>query len=69
MPVSDKPEPPKAGHQVVKAKACCPGFLHRAAEEGKRPSSLNEDTIEEVKRLLKDEWIAARAQEHIVEAP
>jgi parvulin-like peptidyl-prolyl isomerase len=35
----------------------------------KRPSTLNEDTIAEVRRLIKDEWIAARAREHIIEAP
>lgn len=35
----------------------------------KTPSSLNEDTEEEVKRLIKDEWIAARAQEHVIEVP
>ena len=34
----------------------------------KVPSSLNEETISEVKRLLKDEWIAARAQEHAIES-
>jgi parvulin-like peptidyl-prolyl isomerase len=35
----------------------------------KTPSSLNEDTEEEVKRLIRDEWIAARAQEHVIEVP
>lgn len=35
----------------------------------KRPASLTEDTAEEVRRLLKDEWIAARAQEHSIQAP
>jgi peptidylprolyl isomerase len=35
----------------------------------KRPSTLNDDTIEEVRRLLKDEWIAARAREHVIELP
>lgn len=33
----------------------------------KRPASLNEDTSAEVRRLLKDEWIAARAQEHVIQ--
>jgi parvulin-like peptidyl-prolyl isomerase len=33
----------------------------------KRPSTLSEDTIAEVRSLLKDEWIAARAREHIIE--
>lgn len=35
----------------------------------KKPSSLDEDTVAEVKRLIKDEWIAARAQEHVIEVP
>ena len=34
----------------------------------KRPSSLNEETITEVRRLLKDEWLAARAREHAIES-
>jgi peptidylprolyl isomerase len=34
----------------------------------KVPSTLNEETIEEVRRIIKDEWIATRAQEHIIEA-
>jgi parvulin-like peptidyl-prolyl isomerase len=35
----------------------------------KRPSLLNDETIAEVRRLLKDEWLAARAREHIIEKP
>lgn len=35
----------------------------------KTPSTLNEETQEEVRRLLKDEWIAARAREHSIEIP
>lgn len=35
----------------------------------KTPSALNDETISEVRRLIKDEWLAARAQEHTVEAP
>jgi len=34
----------------------------------KVPSTLSEGTIEEVRRIIKDEWIATRAQEHIIEA-
>ncbi len=30
-------------------------------------STLNEKTTEEIRRLIKDEWIAARAKEHIIE--
>jgi len=34
----------------------------------KVPSTLNEETSEEVRRIIKDQWIAKRAQEHIIEA-
>ena len=34
----------------------------------KVPSTLNEETADEVRRIIKDEWIAKRAQEHIIEA-
>jgi putative hemolysin len=33
----------------------------------KRPATFNEDTVAEVRRLLRDEWIAARAREHNIE--
>lgn len=33
----------------------------------KQSSALNEDTAEEVRRQLKDDWIAARAREHVIE--
>lgn len=33
----------------------------------KRPSALTDDTIDEVRRLLQDEWIAAQAREHSIE--
>jgi peptidylprolyl isomerase len=34
----------------------------------KHPAVLDEDTSVEVRRLLREEWLAARAQEHIIEA-
>jgi parvulin-like peptidyl-prolyl isomerase len=37
------------------------------AVNAKRPATLNEETIAEVRRLLKDEWLAARAREHRIE--
>jgi peptidylprolyl isomerase len=33
----------------------------------KRPAALTEDTVAEVRRLLQDEWLAARAREHNIE--
>ncbi|BAL24492.1 peptidylprolyl isomerase [Azoarcus sp. KH32C] len=33
----------------------------------KNPARLDEDTAAEIRRLLREAWIAARAQEHIVE--
>ncbi len=32
----------------------------------KYPATLDEDTAVEVRRLLREEWLAARAQEHII---
>lgn len=37
------------------------------AVNSKVPAALNEDTIAEVRRLIQDDWIAARAREHRIE--
>jgi peptidylprolyl isomerase len=34
----------------------------------RHPAALDEDTMAEVRRLLKEEWLRARAQEHVIEA-
>jgi len=34
----------------------------------KHPARLDEDTATEVRRLLREEWLRARAQEHVIEA-
>lgn len=34
----------------------------------KHPATLDEETSAEVRRLLRDEWLLARSQEHIIEA-
>lgn len=34
----------------------------------KHPAKLDEETAAEVRRLLREEWLLARAQEHIIEA-
>jgi parvulin-like peptidyl-prolyl isomerase len=34
----------------------------------KHPAKLDDDTATEVRRLLREEWLRARAQEHIIEA-
>jgi parvulin-like peptidyl-prolyl isomerase len=34
----------------------------------KHPAKLDEDTAAEVRRLLREGWLAARAQEHLIEA-
>lgn len=34
----------------------------------KTPATLNDETADEVRRMLKDDWIAARAREHVIEA-
>jgi peptidylprolyl isomerase len=38
------------------------------AVNAKHPATLDEDTAIEVRRLLREEWLVARAQEHIIEA-
>lgn len=38
------------------------------AVNAKYPATLDEETAVEVRRLLREEWLAARAQEHIIEA-
>jgi parvulin-like peptidyl-prolyl isomerase len=38
------------------------------AVTAKYPASLDEDVTSEIKRLLREEWLMARAQEHIIEA-
>jgi peptidylprolyl isomerase len=34
----------------------------------KHPATLDADTSAEVRRLLREEWLMARAQEHVIEA-
>jgi parvulin-like peptidyl-prolyl isomerase len=34
----------------------------------KHPATLDEDTATEVRRMLREDWLRARAQEHIIEA-
>jgi len=43
-------------------------FFEIFAVNAKHPASLDEETIIEVRRLLREEWLVARAQEHIIEA-
>ncbi len=38
------------------------------AVNAKMPARLNEETIAEVRRMLQEEWIAARAREHVIVA-
>jgi peptidylprolyl isomerase len=34
----------------------------------KHPAALDADTVAEIRRLLREEWLMARAQEHVIEA-
>ncbi len=34
----------------------------------KHPATLDDETVSEVKRLLREEWLMQRAQEHVIEA-
>lgn len=36
--------------------------------DAKHPAVLDEDTAVEIRRLLREEWLFARAQEHVIEA-
>lgn len=38
------------------------------AVNARHPATLDDETAVEVRRLLREEWLAARAQEHIIEA-
>jgi peptidylprolyl isomerase len=42
-------------------------FYEIFAVNAKYPATLDEDTAAEVRRLLREEWLFARAQEHIIE--
>jgi parvulin-like peptidyl-prolyl isomerase len=42
-------------------------YFELFAVNAKRPAALNDETVAEVRRLLKDEWLAARAREHSIE--
>jgi peptidylprolyl isomerase len=44
------------------------GFFEIFAVNARHPAKLDEDTTIEVRRLLREEWLMARAQEHIIEA-
>ena len=43
-------------------------FFEIFAVNAKHPAALDEETRIEVRRLLREEWLMARAQEHIIEA-
>lgn len=36
--------------------------------DAKHPATLDDETVSEVKRLLREEWLMQRAQEHVIEA-
>jgi parvulin-like peptidyl-prolyl isomerase len=44
------------------------GFYEIFAVNAKHPATLDEETAAEVRRLLREDWLMARAQEHIIEA-
>ena len=43
-------------------------FYEIFSVDAKYPATLDEETAIEVRRLLREEWLGARAQEHIIEA-
>jgi peptidylprolyl isomerase len=44
------------------------GFHEIFRVDARRPAALDADTTAEVRRLLREEWLVARAQEHVIEA-
>lgn len=44
------------------------GYYEIFAVNAKHPATLDEETAAEVRRLLREDWLMARAQEHIIEA-
>jgi peptidylprolyl isomerase len=43
-------------------------FFEIFAVNAKYPATLDDETAAEVRRLLREEWLMARAQEHVIEA-
>ncbi|HJV73451.1 MAG TPA: peptidylprolyl isomerase [Noviherbaspirillum sp.] len=43
-------------------------FFEIFAVNAKYPATLDEETAAEVRRLLREEWLMARSQEHVIEA-
>lgn len=43
-------------------------FYEIFAVSAKRPAALDEEAGAEIRRLLREEWLSARAQEHVIEA-
>jgi peptidylprolyl isomerase len=43
-------------------------FYEIFAVNAKNPAALDEETAVEIRRLLREEWLAARAREHVIEA-
>jgi peptidylprolyl isomerase len=43
-------------------------FYEIFAVNAKKPAVLDEETAAEIRRLLREEWLSARAQEHVIEA-
>lgn len=43
-------------------------FFEIFTVNAKHPASLDEETAAEVRRLLREEWLMGRAQEHVIEA-
>ncbi len=54
-PLGPFPSPDRGFHEIFSVQA-----MH--------PAALDADTAAEVRRLLREEWLAARAQEHVIEA-
>jgi parvulin-like peptidyl-prolyl isomerase len=57
-----------AGDLLGPFSAADRSFFEIFLVNAKNPARLDEDTAAEVRRLLREEWLAARAQEHVIES-
>lgn len=54
-PLGPFPSPDQSGFEIFRVNA-------------RYPAALDADTSAEIRRLLREQWLAARAQEHVIEA-
>lgn len=58
----------EAGDLLGPFPAADRSFFEIFKVDAKQPAALDDDTAAEIRRILREEWLMARAQEHIIEA-